>query len=30
MELPGVALFGLGLLVSGVGLRLRTADETLY
>jgi len=30
MEVPGTALLGLGLLMSGVGLRLRTADETLY
>jgi hypothetical protein len=27
MELPGMALLGIGLLASGVGLRLRTLDE---
>jgi hypothetical protein len=30
MEIPGMALLGLGLLVSGVGLRLRTLDESLF
>jgi hypothetical protein len=30
MEVPGMALLGLGLLMSGVGLRLRTVDETLF
>ena len=29
-EIPAMALLGLGLLGLGVGLRLRTADETLF
>ena len=29
-EIPAMALMGLGLLGVGVGLRLRTLDETLY
>ena len=29
-EIPGMALMGLGLFGIGVGLRLRTLDETLY
>jgi hypothetical protein len=29
-EVPGMALLGLGLLAAGVGLRLRTADESIY
>ena len=30
MDLPGTALLGFGLLLSGVGLRLRTLDESDY
>jgi LPXTG-motif cell wall-anchored protein len=29
-EIPAIALLGLGLLVSGIGLRLRTVDDTLF
>ena len=29
-EVPAIALMGMGLLVAGVGLRLRTVDETIY
>jgi hypothetical protein len=29
-EIPGMALLGIGILAAGVGLRLRTVDETLY
>src|SRR4051795_10191821 len=29
-EIPGMALMGLGLFGVGIGLRLRTLDETLY
>jgi hypothetical protein len=29
-EIPGMALLGAGLLALGVGLRLRTVDETLF
>jgi hypothetical protein len=29
-EVPGMALLGLGLLAAGVGLRLRTVDESLF
>ena len=29
-EVPGIALLGAGLLASGIGLRMRTVDETLY
>jgi hypothetical protein len=29
-EIPGMALLGAGLLAFGVGLRLRTVDETIF
>ena len=29
-EIPGMALLGLGLLTAGLGLRLRTLDDTIY
>ena len=29
-EMPGMALLGAGLLAFGIGLRLRTLDESLY
>jgi hypothetical protein len=29
-EVPGIALLGAGLLASGIGLRLRTVDESLF
>jgi hypothetical protein len=29
-EVPGVALLGAGLLASGIGLRLRTVDDSLF
>jgi hypothetical protein len=29
-EIPGVALLGAGLLASGIGLRLRTVDDTIF
>jgi LPXTG-motif cell wall-anchored protein len=29
-EVPGLALLGLGLLLSGLGLRLRTVDDSLF
>ena len=29
-EVPGLALLGLGLLAGGVGLRLRTVDESVF
>jgi hypothetical protein len=29
-DAPEVALFGLGLLACGIGLRLRTVDETVF
>jgi hypothetical protein len=30
LEVPGIALLGAGLLASGIGLRLRTVDESLF
>jgi hypothetical protein len=27
---PGIALLGAGLLATGIGLRLRTVDESLF
>jgi hypothetical protein len=30
LDVPGVALLGLGLMVSGAGLRLRTLDERVF
>ena len=29
-EIPGMALLGLGLLTAGLGLRLRTLDESIF
>lgn len=29
-EVPGVALLGAGLLATGIGLRLRTVDESVF
>src|SRR4051794_36182242 len=29
-EVPGIALLGAGLLASGIGLRMRTVDETIF
>jgi LPXTG-motif cell wall-anchored protein len=29
-DLPATALLGLGLLVSGIGLRLRTVDDRIF
>jgi hypothetical protein len=30
LDVPGIALLGLGLIVSGAGLRLRTLDERVF
>jgi hypothetical protein len=30
LEVPGIALLGAGLLATGIGLRLRTVDESLF
>jgi hypothetical protein len=30
LDVPGIALLGLGLMVSGAGLRLRTLDERVF
>src|SRR4051812_1151699 len=29
-EVPGIALLGAGLLASGIGLRMRTVDESIF
>lgn len=30
LDVPGIAALGLGLLVTGIGLRLRTVDDRLF
>ena len=30
LDVPGMALLGAGLLATGIGLRLRTADESIF